>query len=108
MKYSPNGVAIVTELARTHGDTVVLRVKDSGIGIPPAQLNRVFHRFYRVGGASAAKTKGTGLGLFIVRAIARQHGGDATAQSYGEGRGTTITLTLPLSQAATNDTSHTA
>ncbi len=96
VKYSPRGVHITAELTALQRGFVLLRVIDTGVGIPPAQLKRVFHRFYRVGGHSVAKVKGTGLGLFIVRAIARQHGGDATAQSYGEGRGTTITLTLPL------------
>ena len=101
VKYSPNGVHITAEISTVHRGFVVLRIIDTGVGIPPGQLKRVFHRFYRVGSHSVAKVKGTGLGLFIVRAIARQHGGDATAQSYGEGRGTTITLQLPLMQPGT-------
>jgi signal transduction histidine kinase len=96
VKYSPGGVHITAELCPVRRGVILLRINDKGVGIPPAQLKRVFHRFYRVGGSSVAKVKGTGLGLFIVRSIARQHGGDATAQSYGEGRGTTITLQLPL------------
>ncbi len=96
VKYSPGGVHIVAELSAMRRGSVVLRVTDTGVGIPPAQLRRVFHRFYRVGGGAIAKVKGTGLGLFIVRAIVRQHGGEVTAQSYGEGRGTTIMLQLPL------------
>ncbi len=95
VKYSPAGVHITAELGTVRRGEIVLRITDTGVGIPPAQLRRVFHRFYRVGGHAVAKVKGTGLGLFIVRAIARQHGGDATAQSHGEGRGTTITLQLP-------------
>ncbi len=101
VKYSPAGVHITAELTTVRRDEIVLRITDTGVGIPPAQLRRVFHRFYRVGGHAAAKVKGTGLGLFIVRAIARQHGGEATAQSYGEGRGTTITLHLPAMQPVT-------
>ena len=96
VKYSPGGVHITAELSASRRGEVVLRITDTGVGIPPAQLQRVFHRFYRVGGHAVAKVKGTGLGLFIVRAIARQHGGEATAQSHGEGRGTTIILQLPV------------
>ncbi len=95
VKYSPAGVHVTAELTAVRGGEILLRITDTGVGIPPAQLRRVFHRFYRVGSHAVAKVKGTGLGLFIVRAIARQHGGDATAQSHGEGRGTTITLQLP-------------
>jgi signal transduction histidine kinase len=101
VKYSPAGVHITAELNTLRHGFIILRFTDTGMGIPPGQLGRVFHRFYRVGGSASAKVKGTGLGLFIVRAIARQHGGDATAQSYGEGRGTTITLQLPLMQPGT-------
>ena len=103
VKYSPAGVHIVAELMAVRRTSVTLRVTDSGVGIPPGQLRRVFHRFYRVGSVAAAKVKGTGLGLFIVRAIVRQHGGDVSAQSYGEGRGTTITLQLPLAAGSPRD-----
>ncbi len=96
VKYSPGGVDITAELSVLRESMVMLRITDSGVGIPPAQLKRVFHRFYRVTSRESARIKGTGLGLFITRAIARQHGGDATAQSYGPGHGTTITLHLPL------------
>ncbi len=96
VKYSPAGVDIAAELSVVRESTAMLRITDSGVGIPPAQLKRIFHRFYRVTNRDSARIKGTGLGLFITRAIARQHGGDATAQSYGPGLGTTITLQLPL------------
>ena len=110
VKYSPNGVHITAELSTPRFNSVTLRITDKGVGIASNHLGRVFHRFYRVGGTSLAKVKGTGLGLFIVRSIIRQHGGDVTAQSHGEGRGTTITLqlplmtTVPLSAPAPNET----
>lgn len=71
-------------------------IRDNGIGIPPAQLKRVFKRFYRVPDLSAKDTKGTGLGLAIVRSIIDKHGGSIRADSKGEGRGTTFVVQLPL------------
>jgi signal transduction histidine kinase len=70
-------------------------VRDQGVGIPEQELKRIFKRFYRVTHRSLAQAKGTGLGLFIVRSIARKHGGRVFAESEGAGKGTTVTLELP-------------
>jgi signal transduction histidine kinase len=95
VKYSPNGVHISVELEARNVKRVVLRVRDAGVGIPEQELKRIFKRFYRVTQRSLSQVKGTGLGLFIVRSIARQHGGRVFAQSEGAGKGTTVTLELP-------------
>jgi signal transduction histidine kinase len=95
VKYSPQGPRITIRLAIENDAWVVLTVSDQGIGIPAGHLKRIFRRFYRVPNLSTFRVKGTGLGLFLVRTIARQHGGDATAESPGEGKGTTVRLLLP-------------
>jgi two-component system sensor histidine kinase SenX3 len=95
VKYSPDGVHISVELDAPDEKRVVLRVRDRGVGVPEDELKRIFKRFYRVTERSLAQVKGTGLGLFIVRSIARKHGGRVFAQSEGAGKGTTVTLELP-------------
>jgi signal transduction histidine kinase len=95
VKYSPDGVHISVELDGGDPKRVVLRVRDQGVGIPEQELKRIFKRFYRVRQRSLSQAKGTGLGLFIVRSIARKHGGRVFAQSSGAGKGTTVTLELP-------------
>lgn len=95
VKYSPDGVQVRVTVEVMHDAWVRISVTDQGIGISPAHLKRIFRRFYRVPARNVLRTKGTGLGLYLVRTIARQHGGDATAQSAGEGHGTTVILELP-------------
>jgi len=102
VKYSPEGVHIRCSLAVANYTSIALTITDTGVGLESSQFKRIFKRFYRVPGRSMAKIKGTGLGLFLVRNIARQHGGDATATSPGPGLGTTITITLPLVTSAEN------
>jgi len=95
VKYSPKIVKIKVALSLRNDAWILLSVSDQGIGIPAAQLKHIFRRFYRVPMRTVLRTKGTGLGLFIVRTVARQHGGDAFAESAGEGRGTTVSVQLP-------------
>jgi signal transduction histidine kinase len=94
VKYSRDQVQIMVEVAAPSPDTVWVRVRDRGVGIPRSQLKRIFNRFYRIQ-TRGLKVKGTGLGLYIVRSIVKQHGGRVFAASEGEGKGATFTVELP-------------
>jgi signal transduction histidine kinase len=101
IKYSPHEPRIRVLLEEGDDQRVALRVLDNGVGISPAELKRVFRRFYRVPTTAAARARGSsGLGLFIVRSVARRHGGKAFAFSEGTGRGSTFTLLLPRATQA--------
>ena len=95
VKYSPKEANIRVSVVTPDLEQVQIRVRDNGVGIPSGELKRVFKRFYRALSPHTSQVKGSGLGLFIVRAIARRHGGDAYAESEGAGRGTTVTIELP-------------
>jgi signal transduction histidine kinase len=96
VKYSGSDVQVTVETARVDGKYVALRVTDHGPGIEKTELKRIFRRFYRVPGALATRVKGTGLGLYIVRSVAKRHGGRAWAESEGPGHGATFVLKLPI------------
>ena len=101
VKYSPSEVAIHVTLEEVdEGTRYAVRVSDRGVGIPQPELKRIFRRFYRSYSAPGARAKGSGLGLFIVRSVARKHGGKAFAESRGTGQGSTFTLLLPKSHEA--------
>jgi two-component system, OmpR family, sensor histidine kinase SenX3 len=96
VKYSSGGpVRVRVMLEDLDGGRLAVRVSDSGVGISPQELKRIFRRFYRVPAGVALRVKGSGLGLFIVRSVAQKHGGRAFAESQGQGRGSTFTLLLP-------------
>jgi signal transduction histidine kinase len=96
VKYSGSEVRVNVKTERSGRGFITIRVRDQGPGIPREELNRVFRRFYRVPGPLASRIKGTGLGLFIVRSVARRYGGRAWAESEGPGRGSTFSLELPV------------
>jgi signal transduction histidine kinase len=100
VKYSTGAVKVRVELEEVDHQRLAIRVTDNGLGISPAELKRIFRRFYRIPAGVAVRTKGSGLGLFIVRSVARKHGGRAFAESAGTGRGSTFTLQLPAAPAA--------
>jgi signal transduction histidine kinase len=98
VKYSGSTVKVIVKQEENEGQVVSIRVKDDGMGIPKSELKQIFKRFYRVPGPLAARIKGTGLGLFIVRSVARRHGGRAWAESEGPGRGSTFVLQFPVAR----------
>jgi len=99
VKYSTGVVNVKVDVLAPDPKHIVVRVSDRGEGIPRPELARIFKRFYRVKNRAVAHVKGSGLGLFIVRSIARRHGGDAFAECEGEGRSTTVTVRLPRGAA---------
>lgn len=96
VKYSGKMVHVVVETQAVDDKFVSVRVRDEGPGIPKMELKQIFKRFYRVPGPLATRVKGTGLGLYIVRSVAKRHGGRAWAESEGPGRGSTFILQLPM------------
>jgi signal transduction histidine kinase len=97
IKYSGEKVAVSVRVEVPDEKHVRLSVRDEGVGVPSEELKRIFKRFYRVPHRSLSHVKGTGLGLFIVRTIAKKHGGRVYAESRGDGHGTTVILQLPRS-----------
>jgi signal transduction histidine kinase len=93
-KYSPDGGAVEVE-ARSEGDRTILTIRDHGVGIEQADLPYIFDRFYRAESQQNAGIGGSGLGLYIVQALVRAHGGTIDVHSE-PGHGTAFTLRLPL------------
>jgi PAS domain S-box-containing protein len=98
-KYTEDGGSIRIS-AGVEGDSVAFRVRDDGIGIPPAMLDRVFEVFTQVDRTLDRSEGGLGLGLTLVRRLAEMHGGTVEALSEGPGRGSEFVVRLPLTQAA--------
>ena len=93
IKYSPDGGTITGRMHKTD-DAVIISISDEGMGIPKADLNKIFTRFYRVDRARSRAMGGSGLGLAISKEVVEQHGGRIWAESK-EGKGTTFYLSLP-------------
>jgi len=98
VKYSPKDPRIRVDVVTPDLQRVQIKVQDNGIGIPRGELKRVFKRFYRVLTPGSTQVKGSGLGLFIVRAITERHGGRTWVDSEGADQGTTVTIELPRYQ----------
>jgi signal transduction histidine kinase len=98
IKYSGQRVKVKVKALDVDGTSVAIQVKDQGTGIASNELKRIFRRFYRAPGP-AARQKGTGLGLFIVRSVAKRHGGRVWAESAGPGHGSTFVFEVPVSNS---------
>jgi signal transduction histidine kinase len=98
IKYSPDGGAIEIK-GTVFPQHVTVSVRDEGIGIPQHEQHRIFQKFSRLDNAMSRKTEGTGLGLYLTKAIIEAHGGRIWFSSHnggrGEGQGTTFTFSLP-------------
>jgi signal transduction histidine kinase len=93
IRYSHEGGRVALRID-AEADEVILRVSDTGIGIPSRDLDRIFERFYRVDRARSRETGGTGLGLAIVKHVVENHGGEIEVESE-LGRGTTFRISFP-------------
>lgn len=97
IKYTPNGGKIEVGL-KTEEENLVITISDNGYGISEENMRQLFQRHFRIRRQEHKRVKGSGLGLFIVRSVARHHGGDAFVESV-EGEGTTFGIRIPLSGA---------
>jgi len=101
LKYSPEGGFVKFSIEESE-DKITVSISDQGVGIPKADLEKIFDRFYRVDKARSRKLGGTGLGLAIAKEVVNAHGGDIWANSV-EGKGTTIAFTLPYNHSYEDD-----
>jgi signal transduction histidine kinase/CheY-like chemotaxis protein len=103
MKYTAGGGRVEASV-QTEDDEAVLRVQDSGVGLAPEMVERVFDLFTQVEGTLDRAKGGMGIGLTLVRSLVTLHGGTVTAQSAGLGRGSVFTVRLPLAQTRSTAT----
>lgn len=96
MKYTPDGGEIRVSAGNIY-DSIYIKVKDTGVGIPKEDLQHVFERFYRVDKARSRESGGTGLGLAIAKEIVEAHGGEIKLESE-YGKGTLVTIKFPAAQ----------
>jgi signal transduction histidine kinase len=96
IKFTPPGGQVWVTVWQ-EGDQVRLSVRDTGIGIAPEEIRKIFDRFYQVDSSATRRAGGVGLGLYISQEIVRQHGGRIWVESE-LGRGSTFYISLPINQ----------
>jgi signal transduction histidine kinase len=102
IKYTQSGGTVHVSLVQ-EGEEVVIAVRDTGVGIPKEQIDKMFTKFFRAENAVRLQVGGSGLGLFIVKNIVGRHGGSITVQSV-EGKGSTFTMRIPITHEPPPDT----
>jgi hypothetical protein len=100
IKYSPPGRRSLSVSLQRANSGCELRFSDNGVGIARHEQEQVFERFYRTGEEKTRSVKGTGIGLFLVKQIVREHGGSVMIESEGQDKGTTFVIKLPSENAA--------
>jgi len=95
IRYAGDDVHVEIRVRSVSARKLELEVADRGVGIPASALDRIFQRFSRLPQEAVRTARGLGLGLYIVRNVARAHGGNVRAESEGEGMGSRFILTLP-------------
>jgi signal transduction histidine kinase len=98
IKYTEKG-KIDARLAQK-GEEIIFSVTDTGKGLAPDEISRLFNKFTRVGGATRYHTEGSGLGLYVAKQIVHEHHGDVVAESPGVGKGSTFSVKLPIEGSA--------
>jgi len=98
IKYTPQGFVHVS--LQKEGDKILFSVTDSGKGLLPEEIVKLFNKFTRVGGASRFHTEGVGLGLYVAKQIVKEHHGDIEVKSPGLNKGSTFSLYLPIEGSA--------
>ena len=96
VRFTPQGGRVELNISNENRSSVKFAIRDSGIGIPRAQLGKIFTRFYRVDKSRSREGGGSGIGLTIAKQLIEAHGGRIWGESSGKNRGTTIAFTLPI------------
>jgi signal transduction histidine kinase len=104
IKYTPQGSINVTLTCDEAAHVARVTIHDTGAGIPKEALGTLFDKFVRARNAKDINVTGSGLGLYVAREMMKAHGGTVTADSEGEGKGSTFVITLPLSLDTTAST----